>query len=79
MPKLVWNPLFTWAKMEMEWLLAKEEVRKWWREIENVSLSDWTPSKMLKKFGVEYLSPCVGAGDFLTGFTRFTGDRKSVV
>jgi glucuronate isomerase len=30
---------------------------------------------MLKKFNVEYLSPCVGAREFLTGFTRFTGLR----
>ena len=36
---------------------------KWWKSVENVSLAEWTPSKILKKFGVEYLSPCVGAGE----------------
>ena len=65
LPKLVGNPVFAWAKMEMEWLGIDGR--------ENISLSEWTPAKMLKKFGVEYLSPCVGAREFLTGFTRFTG------
>lgn len=55
LPKLVGNPLFAWAKMEMEFLGLDGE--------ENVSLAAWTPSQMLKKFGVEYLSPCVGAGE----------------
>ena len=78
LPKLVGNPLFAWAKMEMEKL--KVESGKWkvvdgTAKIENISLAEWTPSKMLKKFNVEYLSPCVGAGEFLTGFTRFTGLR----
>ena len=91
LPKLVGNPLFAWAKMELAWLNvfnaeprnrplrvgathgeatkpseASAESRRevdWWRNIENVSLAEWTPSKMLKKFGVEYLSPCMGAGE----------------
>ena len=83
LPKLVGNPLFAWARMELEWLgiegrshaetqrRGKGEVpllpqgtgnAKRWYEVENVSLADWTPSKMLKRFNVEYLSPCVGAG-----------------
>jgi glucuronate isomerase len=62
LPKLVGNPLFTWAKMEMAFLRGTGN-GEWWREVENISLSGWTPSKMLKKFGVEYLSPCVGAGE----------------
>ena len=53
LPKLVGNPLFAWAKMEMDFLGL--DGRK------NASLADWTPSKMLAKFNVEYLSPCVGA------------------
>ena len=66
LPKLVGNPLFAWAKMELEWLNvynAESQRRgegEWWRNRENVSLADWTPSKMLKRFNVEYLSPCVG-------------------
>ena len=69
LPKLVGNPLFAWAKMELAWLNvfnAESQSRRevdWWRNIENVSLAEWTPSKMLKKFGVEYLSPCMGAGE----------------
>jgi len=59
LPKLVGNPLFAWAKMEMEWLGIDGR--------DNISLGEWTPSKMLKKFNVEYLSPCVGAGEPLTG------------
>jgi len=71
LPKLVGNPLFAWAKMEMRWLQDgkcltqrrrdAEDCCAWLRELENVSLADWTPSKMLAKFGVEYISPCVGA------------------
>jgi len=85
LPKLVGNPLFAWAKMEMEWLGIGEKSHvetqrrgggEWIRGLENVSLAEWTPSKMLNKFGVEYLSPCVGAGELLTGFTRFTGLRE---
>lgn len=72
-PKLVGNPLFAWAKMEMEWLglggrYHTETQRRgdgaWIRELRNVSLSEWTPSKMLKRFNVEYLSPCVGADGY---------------
>ena len=69
LPKLVGNPLFAWAKMELAWLNvfnAESQSRRevdWWRNIENVSLAEWTPSKMLKAFNVEYLSPCVGAGE----------------
>ena len=69
LPKLVGNPLFAWAKMEMEWLnvFNAESQRRgegeWIRGVENISLSGWTPLKMLNKFGVEYLSPCVGAGE----------------
>lgn len=68
LPKLVGNPLFVWAKMEMEWLNSfnTEAQRRrgtegccgWLRELENVSLAEWTPSKMLKAFKVEYVSPC---------------------
>ena len=67
LPKLVGNPLFAWTKMEMEWLCrsGKLEVGKWKVKsgklrLENVSLVEWTPSKMLKAFNVEYISPCVG-------------------
>jgi len=71
LPKLVGNPLFAWAGQELAWLwdgrcLAQRRrgaEGRWWECVENVSLSEWTPSKMLKKFGVEYLSPCVGAGE----------------
>ena len=88
LPKLVGNPLFAWAGQELAWLwdgrcLAQRRrgaEERWWEGVENVSLSDWTPAKMLKKFGVEYLSPCVGTREFLTGFTRFTGlrDEKGI-
>ena len=82
LPKLVGNPLFAWAKMELAFLRGigngklgtggprlprpqtggpqSSAAEKWWEGVENVSLSDWTPRKVLKKFNVEYLSPCVG-------------------
>ena len=66
LPKLVGNPLFAWAKMELEKFnveSGKLKVVDGEAKIENVSLSEWTPSKILKAFNVEYLSPCVGAGE----------------
>ena len=85
LPKLVGNPLFAWAKMELEWLnvFNAESQRRgegeWWRSIENVSLADWTPSKMLKRFNVEYLSPCVGVdADLATKSTEGTKTAPSL-
>jgi len=66
LPKLVGNPLFAWAKMELEKFKVesgKFKVVDGEAKIENELLSEWTPSKILKKFNVEYLSPCVGAGE----------------
>ena len=60
LPKLVGNPLFAWAKMEMEWL-GLDAGRYLRGAGGNIALSDWTPSKMLARFKVEHLSPCVGA------------------
>ena len=61
LPKLVGNPIFAWAKMEMEFLGldASAYLRG---EGENLMLSDLTPSKLLSRFKVEYMSPCVAAG-----------------
>ena len=73
LPKLIGNPLFAWAKMEIEWLdffnAESQSSREsmWWRNVENISLSDWTPSKMLKAFNVECICPCVGVSE-LDGF-----------
>ena len=53
LPKLVGGPIFAWAKMELEFLGLDGH--------ENVSLAHWTPSKMLARFGVAYMSPCLGA------------------
>ena len=64
LPKLVGNPLFVWSKMEIEWLFGDDVSRKdWWRDIGNVSIAEWTPSKMLSRFNVESMCPCVGARD----------------
>ncbi len=49
LPKLVGNPLFAWAKMEMDFLGLDGR--------ENVSLAYWTPSRMLKRFNVAYCDP----------------------
>jgi len=62
LPKLVGNPLFAWAMQELAFLneeLKMENVELRIGNLRNVSLAGWTPSKMLKRFGVEYLSPCV--------------------
>ena len=73
LPKLVGNPLFAWAKMELEWLgidFSYTEAQRHrgggaFGALENASLSEWTPSKLLTKFNVEYLSPCAGAGNLV--------------
>ena len=69
LPKLIGNPLFAWAKMEIEWLdffnaeSQSSRESRWWRNVENISLSDWTPSKMLKAFNVECICPCMGVSE----------------
>ncbi len=71
LPKLVGNPLFAWSKMELEWLGIDGA--------ENVSLAAWTPSRMLERFGVEYISPCVGADfDFVANRLEGAGGVKIV-
>ena len=68
--KLIGNPLFNWSKAELEMVgifNAKTQRRgerrdsDWIRSLENLSLSDWTPLKLLRKVNAEVLSPCVGA------------------
>ena len=74
LPKLVGNPLFAWAEMELAWLGLDGA--------ENISLAEWTPSKMLKRFNVEYLSPCVGAGELeglQTSDARLRGTARGEV
>ena len=72
LPKLVGNPLFVWSKMEIEWLFGDGVSRKdWWRDIGNVSIAEWTPSKMLSRFNVESMCPCVGARDPLPEMPPF--------
>lgn len=72
LPKLVGNPLFVWSKMEIEWLFGDDVSRKdWWRDIGNVSIAEWTPSKMLSRFKVECMCPCVGARDPLPEMPPF--------
>ena len=72
LPKLVGNPLFVWSKMEIEWLFGDDVSRKdWWRDIGNVSIAEWTPSKMLSRFNVESMCPCVGARDPLPEMPPF--------
>ena len=53
LPKLVGNPLFDWARGELA-VLGLDGT-------ENVPLSDWTPSRLLRAFHAEIVSPCVGA------------------
>ena len=48
LPKLVGNPLFVWAKMELDFLEAHP-------------LKTLSPLKLLKLFNVAYASPCVTA------------------
>ena len=58
LPKLVGNPIFEWARLELEWL-GLDPVSYLHGNGENVSLAEWTPSKLLARFGVEYISPCM--------------------
>ena len=60
LPKLVGNPLFAWAKMELE-ILGLDPVPYLQGRGENVSLASWTPSRLLACFNVEWMSPCVAA------------------
>ncbi len=65
LPKLIGNPLFFWARGELALLgLASPDGPLPLDRLENVPLSDWTPSKILRSAGVEVACPCVGAKDF---------------
>ena len=82
LPKLVGNPLFAWARMEMDWLgigfnteAQRHRGGMAFGDLENVSLSEWTPSKMLAKFKVEYMSPCVATGATFDGRLPTTSCR----
>ena len=76
LPKLVGNPLFAWARMELEWLGLDAEQYLHGKG-ENISLSAWTPSKMLKRFCVEYLSPCVSPSQLSALEGTVLGQRTS--
>ena len=68
LPKLVGNPIFAWARMELAFLGLDEAA--YLRGVgENVSLTEWTPRKMLKAFKVEYFDP---------GYRMNAGDRVVV-
>ncbi|MBR1837030.1 MAG: glucuronate isomerase [Kiritimatiellae bacterium] len=59
LPKLVGNPLFDWAKAELS--LVRIDPGPYLRgQGANVSLSSWTPSRVLRAANAEILSPCVG-------------------
>ena len=87
LPKLVGNPLFAWALQELSFLRGKcprvsRPPSRVLQDIENVSLASWTPSKMLAKFNVEYLSPCVDAGELeglQTSDARLRGTARGEV
>ncbi len=75
LPKLVGNPLFDWAKAELALveIFNAEKQRggeaEWIRGLDNVSLADWTPSKILRKVNAEVISPCVGKDEEVIGAT----------
>ena len=82
LPKLVGNPLFAWARMEMDWLgigfnteAQRHRGGMAFGDLENVSLSEWTPSKLLSRFKVEYMSPCMAAGATFDGRLPTTSCR----
>ena len=60
LPKLVGNPLFAWARPELEFLGLDPEPYLHGRG-EDVPLASWTPQRILRAFNVEWMSPCVGA------------------
>ena len=65
LPKLVGNPLFDWAKAELAPVGIFNAGKQsggdagWIRGLVNVSLADWTPSKILRQVNAEVLCPCV--------------------
>lgn len=70
LPKLVGNPIFAWAKLELAFLnkelgMQGEEMRI--GNLPNVSLATLTPKKILNAFNVEYCDPGyrMNAGDEL--------------
>ena len=62
LPKLVGNPLYVWSQQELAFLGLDPEPYLHGQG-ENVSLSQWTPSKLLRKFNVAWMSPCITPAD----------------
>ena len=87
LPRLIGNPLFAWAKEELGLvgIFNAEAQRRgerrdsdWIRSLENISLADWTPSKLLRKVNAEVLSPCVGAGEIFNAHKSSLSTKTNI-
>jgi len=72
LPKLVGSPIFAWARQELAFLNEELKVKSEELSIgnlQNVSLEELTPKKLLKAFNVEYFDP---------GYRMNAGDRPDL-
>ena len=72
LPRLIGNPLFDWAAMELSTvfdmeLLPFRESREVWDSL-NRALETMTPGDILSKFNIAYSAPCTALADDLSVF-----------
>ena len=72
LPRLIGNPLFDWAAMELSTvfdieLLPFRESREVWDSL-NRALETMTPGDILSKFNIAYSAPCTALADDLSLF-----------
>lgn len=78
LPRLIGNPLFDWAQMELSTVFGMELLpfRPWeqaWKEL-NEALKTLTPRDILGKFRILYSAPCTALTDDLSVF----GEEESL-
>ena len=81
LPKLVGNPLFAWAMQELAFLdeelgIGNDVLTV--RKLQNVSLADWTPIRLLKAFNVEYVSPCLSQSSHASQLSQLSPTPRVV-
>lgn len=79
-PKLIGNPLYHWACLELERVFnIREELnpasaeRIWKDAGEKLASPEFSARMLLKHFRVEYAAPCVSLADRLSGFPALDG------
>ena len=85
LPLLAGNPLYHWSQLELKRVFGVEEglnessaERIWRIANEKLSLPAFSARGILKRFSIEYASPCAAIGDDLKDFSGLEGFSPSL-